>query len=105
MAMYGLGGEKLKATLELPDGTVFSGLAYVAQISQTLITDDLEEWSMELSGLGEPLWQGTRIEAAERQREVQLAIEWACDYCGSIWPKAIAKCVQCGGHRSFVYDV
>ena len=105
MALYGLSGQKLKATLELPDGTVFSGSGYVAQISQTLITDDLEEWTMELSGLGEPLWQGTRTQAVERQHKQMSAIEWACDYCGSVWPKATTKCIQCGGHRSFVYDV
>ena len=98
-------GETTTVTLELADGTVFSGLAHVVQVEQSLICEGFEEWRMELIGLGEPLWRGVRKQAAERQREIRSAIEWACDYCGSIWPKATAKCVQCGGHRSFVYDV
>jgi len=98
-------GAKARVTLEIDDGTVISGPVHVAQIEESRL-GDWTEWRMELMGLGDaPIWSGRREQAIERQREVQSAIEWACDYCGAVWPKATAQCVQCGGWRSFVYDV
>ena len=117
--MGGLAGQKLKVTLELPTGEVLSGTALAAQLDQRVEPIDVthlgdkyrsfisgfETWSLTLEGTGTPVWMGTRSQAIERQHEQRSAIEWECDYCGSVWPKAATKCIQCGGHRSFLYDV
>jgi hypothetical protein len=104
--MASICGEQGHVTLELNDGTVVSGPIWVAEIEQTLVYDDFMEWSIALRGIGDkPIWHGARDEALERHREQRLAPEWECDYCGAIWPKKTAQCVQCGGWRSFVYDV
>jgi len=119
MSFYSLAGKKLKVTLELPDGGVLSGLVFAASFEQSMLPIDVthrgsphrellagdDEWKLELLGIGQPLWTGTRKEATERQREFKSALEWECDYCGAVWPKAATQCVQCGGHRSFLYDV
>ena len=117
-----LSGGKVKVTVEAPNGMTYSGLAHVVEITQECMppaklwhglagySDYIEStaetiWHMELSGIGDPLWVRPREEAVKHQRELRSAHEWACDYCGAVWPKATAQCVQCGGWRSFVYDV
>lgn len=115
MAFVDRMGQELLVTMELPDGTIFSGKAMCAEIRQAMGADRLyysgedaqfvagqREWTMELRGIGSMMFEdsGDFRHKVERKKS---AIEWACDWCASINPRRATKCSSCGGARSFVY--
>ena len=104
--MSSICNQTTRVTLEMPDGKVIDGLAHIIEIEHSVPYDGAVEWSMTLMGLADkPLWYHTRESAAQNQQKRKSALEWACDYCGAVWPKETTQCVQCGGWRSFLYDV
>lgn len=59
-------------------------------------------WEMLLRGTGD------MVLTAELLREYQTRFtsqEWRCDYCGSPQERARLHCKQCGGPRSFLYEL
>lgn len=108
-------GQQARVTLELPDGTIFSGQAYCAEIRQDvglnhIFTPDGNEhrfphsigWSMELRGIGNMFFE-LQSDFKDKIDAKRSAIEWICDWCGSVNPKERRKCESCGGNRAFVY--
>ncbi|GAG45814.1 unnamed protein product, partial [marine sediment metagenome] len=104
-------------TLELPDGTLFTGQAMCAEVRQEIgrmgvdyaiggigkhLLDPVG-WTMELRGIGDLFFESP-TEYRHKVEKTQSAIEWACDWCGSINPRERRKCESCGGTRSFVYS-
>ena len=105
--------QKINVYLETEDGAVFTGQAYATTINIGLNMGGVvdwrtgepvrdTEWSMDLIGAGEPLWLRTKDDAVE---DLHSALEWVCPWCGAIMPRERRQCVQCGGFRSFVYDL
>ena len=110
-----LPSQKINVYLETEDGSVFTGQAYAAAINVNLNPSSFmdfrgftktvsgnHEWSMDLVGTGEPLWVRTKDDAVE---DLHSALEWRCPWCGGIMPREYRQCTQCGGFRSFVYDL
>lgn len=111
-------GQKLRATLEMPDGLVYSGVVYVARVFQECEMIDVTTrgsrwakhipsptaWTMDLRGVGE-LEMTSRNDAMAIIKHNRKSDEWRCDFCGSIMPKARRSCTQCGAFRSFLYEM
>jgi hypothetical protein len=107
--------KKVNVYLETEDGAVFTGQALVATVNiqhdvydwaswkgQQGVVVGKSRWDMELSGVGDPLWVRAKDEAVE---DLHSALEWRCPWCGGIMPRERRQCTQCGGFRSFVYDL
>ena len=60
------------------------------------------EWEMTLRGLGD--FQVTP-ELIANYEAVFTSLEWRCDWCGSVQPRARLACEKCGGPRSFIYEL
>lgn len=108
----------IRVTLEMPDGTIYSAPATCVSISvdnQIRSPEFFGEeslfpypalgeplgWSMELRGHSLVFEQ--REEFIEEVRREATALEWKCDWCSAVNPKAARKCEACGGWRSFLY--
>ena len=110
--------KEVLVTLEMADGTAWSGKAMFASISAqpeyydvpsldsrfTNYKQARDWWTMELQGIGD-LSFIHRNTLVDRVVEQQSATEWLCGYCGAAMPKASNKCSGCGGFRSFIYDI
>ena len=109
-------GQDVIVTIEQPDGQVFRGKAQAVRIDMRHPLTGIDRvgdsfsainrigsWEIELSGYGDLFWD-IRENFAQRTRASRSAVEWRCDFCGSVHPRAATKCVQCGAARSFLYD-
>ena len=107
-------GQEIKVTLEMKDGTVFSGTALMASINmerdvlayaddEPALSYGHSRWDMELRGIGKPLM--TFENYAQEIKGKQAAPEWACDWCEGVNLKKARRCENCGAHRSFVFDL
>lgn len=112
-------GQPLRVTLELSDGTLFTGQAVCAEVRQVMGEIGVDpyyafgsigrflpvqtEWTMELRGIGDLSFESP-TEYRRKVEKTKSAIEWVCDWCGSINPRECRKCESCGGARSFVYE-
>lgn len=112
-------GKVCKATLELPDGTVLTGLCSMANVEMsmrglhdswigsgpidTFLPQQLE-WRMILEGIGRPLWELGREEMTEQIKAKMTAAEWRCDFCNAVMQREQRQCTACGAWRSFLYE-
>lgn len=115
--MRSLPGKQLAIKLEAEDGTAYAGNAIAAHVEinsidpfyRTYADDRLRQappsllgWTMELIGSGELSVTG---EIFDRYRRVFTAIEWRCEWCGSINRRERMKCSQCSATRTFLYEL
>lgn len=117
MSLWNRMGQPVRVTLELPDGTLWAGQAMCAEVQQQMDIDRLYgfgggnnrflpgrlEWTIELRGIGDLSFKSP-TEYRHKVKKTKSAIEWVCDWCGSITPREHRKCESCGGARSFVYE-
>ena len=107
----------LRITLETADGRILTGQAMVATFSTHSDYDPVHpwmgdyatytfgksHWEMTLAGIG-PAKLQVGGDFSQEVKRARVANEWRCDYCGSIWERAVRKCVSCGASRSVLYE-
>ncbi len=105
----------MRVKLETAGGNVITGMVYAANVNVkqdildvTMCGDahpqqvlGCTHWDIEFKGTG-PMACGPE-EFAIDMRKKMSAMEWKCDYCASVNPRAVVKCPGCGASRSFVY--
>ncbi len=105
----------MRATLETADGNVVTGMVYAANVNVRQDIRDVSifgegytrrlatgmSWDIELRGTGPITYEVAQLAIDTRKK--MSAIEWKCDYCASVNPRAAVKCPGCGASRSFVY--
>lgn len=95
-------GEEVRITLELKNGTTFTGYAIVNEM--TIEGGIMPSWSFAALGIGPPIFEAERQERIQQIRKKRTAREWKCDRCGAVWPSQINHCTACGFYRSFIYE-
>jgi len=106
----------LHVNLQMMDGISYTGKVYGADVDVSL---DYQEqfilgkqepvnileatrWTVVLEGVGD-LIEKDRV--VETYKKIYTAIEWRCEWCGSVQPSHRMACGQCGASRSFLYDL
>ena len=97
-------GDQCHITIEMPDGSVFSGNALMATVS-CFGDDHWREWDVEFRGIG-PLWFEERGIFERNARKLRTEVEWKCPYCGAVMLRKHRQCnvrtALCGANEQIL---